>query len=119
MTKLRTLDRKRAYGTVFGGGPASFEQDGVLFDHEGNELLSDEQKAALQAGGDHDLDGDVDNDDLKAMDRDQLAALATEMGLEFHPTLGDKKLRKLIEPALAAHRSAKKPVDQVEQQLEE
>lgn len=35
---MRTLDRTRPYGEVFGEGPARFEQDHVLFDAQGNAL---------------------------------------------------------------------------------
>lgn len=37
---MRTLDRKRGYGVV-SGGAAAFEQDGVLFDADGNELATE------------------------------------------------------------------------------
>lgn len=34
---MKKLDRNRSFGTVF-GGEAAFEQDGVLFDANGNSL---------------------------------------------------------------------------------
>ena len=34
------LDRTKPFGQVFGYGPAhAFEQDGRIFDHEGNEVV--------------------------------------------------------------------------------
>ena len=50
---MRTLDRKRGYGAV-AGGEAAFEQDGVLFDAAGNELVSEaaaDAEAPAKRGG--------------------------------------------------------------------
>jgi hypothetical protein len=38
MNKLRKIDRDRPFGHVFGGGEAAFEQFGILFDANGDEL---------------------------------------------------------------------------------
>ena len=35
---MKTLDKGRPYGEVYGGGPAMFEQDGTLFDSKGCEI---------------------------------------------------------------------------------
>lgn len=35
---MRTLDRNKPYGEVFGAGSARFEQDHILFDAQGNAL---------------------------------------------------------------------------------
>lgn len=35
---MKTLDKGRSYGEVYGGGPAMFEQDGTLFDSKGCEI---------------------------------------------------------------------------------
>ena len=35
---MKTLDKGRPYGEVYGGGPAMFEQDGTLFDGRGREI---------------------------------------------------------------------------------
>ena len=43
---MKTLDKGRPYGEVYGGGPAMFEQDGTLFDSRGREIGADWQPAA-------------------------------------------------------------------------
>ena len=43
---MKTLDKGRSYGEVYGGGPAMFEQDGTLFDSRGREIGADWQPAA-------------------------------------------------------------------------
>ena len=43
---MKTLDKGRPYGEVYGGGPAMFEQDGTLFDSKGCEIGTDWQPAA-------------------------------------------------------------------------
>ena len=43
---MKTLDKGRPYGEVYGGGPAMFEQDGTLFDSKGCEIGIDWQPAA-------------------------------------------------------------------------
>ena len=43
---MKTLDKGRPYGEVYGGGPAMFEQDGTLFDSKGCEIGADWQPAA-------------------------------------------------------------------------
>ena len=43
---MKTLDKGRPYGEVYGGGPAMFEQDGTLFDSKGREIGADWQPAA-------------------------------------------------------------------------
>ena len=35
---MKTLDRNRAYGIVYGEPEAVFEQDGLMFDHKGNQV---------------------------------------------------------------------------------
>ncbi|MCK0507908.1 hypothetical protein [Aromatoleum anaerobium] len=42
---MRTLDRTRPYGEVFGAGPARFEQDHVLFDAQGHALTEPAEPA--------------------------------------------------------------------------
>lgn len=42
---MRTLDRNKPYGEVFGAGAARFEQDHVLFDAQGNALTEAEPTA--------------------------------------------------------------------------
>lgn len=37
---MKTLDKGRSYGEIYGGGPAMFEQDGMLFDSMGREIGS-------------------------------------------------------------------------------
>lgn len=46
----KKLDRKRGFGEVAGhSGGACFEQDGVLFDAAGDELVTADQVAAAEA----------------------------------------------------------------------
>lgn len=40
----KKLDEKKPYGTVFGEHGATFEQDGVMFDAAGNEIVTDPVK---------------------------------------------------------------------------
>lgn len=40
------LDRSKPFGTVHGVSGASYEQAGVLFDHEGVQIVGDEPVAA-------------------------------------------------------------------------
>ena len=42
---MRKLDKSRLYGEVHGGGPAVYEQAGVLFDCHGREIGEDWQPA--------------------------------------------------------------------------
>lgn len=47
---MKTLDRSRPYGVVYGGGVKhAFEQDGIEFDAEGNSGVEDEKPAAKPA----------------------------------------------------------------------
>ena len=43
---MKTLDKGRPYGEVYGGAPAMFEQDGTLFDSRCREIGADWQPAA-------------------------------------------------------------------------
>ena len=43
---MKTLDKGRPYGEVYGGGPAMFEQDGTLFDSGDEVIGTDWQPAA-------------------------------------------------------------------------
>lgn len=43
---MAKLDRSRSFGSVYGSGAGhSFEQDGRLFDHDGNEVGQSRQKS--------------------------------------------------------------------------
>lgn len=46
----KKLDRNKPYGVVQGEHNAAFEQDGVAFDIDGNELVSEKQAAEPEAG---------------------------------------------------------------------
>ncbi len=46
---MSKLDRKRPFGQVYGPANHAYEQDGKQYDHEGEEVLTDEQKAARAA----------------------------------------------------------------------
>lgn len=47
---MAKLDRSRSFGIVYGSGAGhSFEQDGRLFDHDGNELGQPKHKAEKPA----------------------------------------------------------------------
>ena len=43
---MKALDKGRPYGEIYGGGPAMFEQDGIMFDSKGCEIGADWQPAA-------------------------------------------------------------------------
>ena len=42
---MKTLDRSKPYGEVYGEGQARFEQDHILFDAQGHALTEAEQPA--------------------------------------------------------------------------
>ena len=48
----RQLDKQKPYGTVWGAtgeNPAVYEQDNILFDGNGNEILSEAERAKAAA----------------------------------------------------------------------
>ena len=42
---MKTLDKGRPFGEIYGGGPAMYEQDGIAFDSTGREIDADWQPA--------------------------------------------------------------------------
>jgi hypothetical protein len=121
---MRTLDRSKPFGQVFGGHGHSFEQDGTLFDHEGKEVggkakavpakSADEpaKKPSEPIKATHKL-GDR-NVVLADMDVGQLRAAAVEAGVKVHHNAGEAKLREALAEALPLG-----DADQVDSQLEQ
>lgn len=46
----RSLDKKKEFGEVFGGGRIRYEQDGVLFDVHGDEIVEEGAQEQPPAG---------------------------------------------------------------------
>lgn len=49
------LDKTKAYGTIHGHAQAMYEQNGVLFDSDGDQLSKDKKKDAVNDSTDNDL----------------------------------------------------------------
>lgn len=97
---MKTLDKKRDFGIVYGDPERAFHQDGVYFNHEGLEHGTPKPKAqtkpapaaAATDGGtsaDPDLDDDADGaaggspPDFDNMTRDELKDYLRAKGVEF------------------------------------
>lgn len=106
---MRTLDRSKSFGQVFGDASHAYEQDGRKFDHEGKEVDAPEDKGALTGGaggtGSDKTDTEVNLlEELLALGQDKvIAQLATVkrgdlvklLALESDEDNG-KKRKKLI-----------------------
>lgn len=96
---MKTLDRSKPFGTVCGEASHRYEQGGLHFDADGNEVSSDTKEPVntdpvpVQVGD--------KSYDLAAMDAPALHALAAEMQLTLHPRTGADKVRAAILAAVA------------------
>lgn len=104
---MKTLDRAKPFGTVCGEASHRYEQGGLHFDAEGNEVSSGAKAPAntdpvLAQVGDKSYD-------LTAMDAPALHALATEMQLTLHPRTGADKVRAAILAAVAKPAQTESP----------
>ena len=119
---MASLDRKKPYGEIYGGGKARYEQGGVYFDHEGEEVnmgkattrsAAAPAPSALAAAG-----GLPTVEAMAEMDAPALHALAAQLKVKVHPAAGVKKLvLALTDPLKKALEAAPAPSDQVDTQL--
>lgn len=121
---MKTLDRSKPFGQVFGTASHSFEQDGCLFDHEGKEVGGKAKALPAGTGDANKLATSTDTPKVTHMvgaravvladlDADQLRAIAAEAEVKVHPNAGEKKLREALAQALPAG-----TVDQLDAQLQ-
>lgn len=114
---MKTLDKTRPYGQVFGTADHAFEQDGLLFDMAGRQVGGETKAPADKPPASESVivvDGKPV--DLADMDRAALVALANDkFGLGLHPATGVARSTKAI---LEAAAKAKADGDQVASQLQ-
>lgn len=88
------LDKSRPYGEVYGEGVTHrYEQDGKRFDNSENEI-ADEAPPPSPAD-----ESPAVGDALDGMNRDQLHAMAKDLGIKVHPKSGSPKVREAIREA--------------------
>lgn len=118
------LDRSRHFGQVYGPADHAYEQDGKLFDHEGNELVPAGQKKAAQPKSDPPPPGNEKegviviegkSHDLAKLEAPELHVLATQAGLELHPRTGAVKVTAAL---LEWYAAQPKSETQLDSQLE-
>lgn len=119
---MTTLDRKRPFGQTYGPVGHAYEQDGKKFDHEGKEVLSDEEKAARKAAEDADNANPLETllEGSTAQVSDALAGLSLEQVTELVALETAGKARKGLLAALEADLAARKAAeDEVANQLKD
>lgn len=57
---MKTLDRTKPYAETYGGAGHRYEQDGLLFDNQGNEISAKGRRKAESASASHEASGLLD-----------------------------------------------------------